>query len=89
MDEQKQTFAEWYFKYLRTHPNCTITLRRDFGFMHDFVLVMQMTDLKNGKSIGAQQVIRNEVFKQSDMTYDEIFIFCAQKLRKELDNYGQ
>lgn len=86
MDEKKQTFAEWYFKYSRAYPNCTITLRRDFGFMNDFV--MQMTDLKNGKSIGAQQVIRNELFEQSDKTCDEILIFCAQELRKELDKYG-
>ena len=86
MDEKKQTFAEWYFKYSRAHPNCTMTLRFDFGLMNEFV--MQMTDLKNVIPIGAQQIIRNEVFEQSNKTYDEILIFCAQELRKELDNYG-
>ena len=85
MEEQK-TFAEWYFKYSRAYPNCTIILQRDFGFMNEFV--MQMRDLKNGKPIGAQQVIRNELLEESDKTCDEILIFCAQKLRKELDNYG-
>jgi hypothetical protein len=54
--------------------------------MNDFV--MQMTDLKNVIPIGAQQVIRNELLEQSDRTGDEILIFCAQKLRKELDKYG-
>ena len=86
MDEEKQTFAEWYFKRLRAYPNCTIILRCDFGVMNEFV--MQMTDLKNGKKIGAQQVIRNELFEQSDKTYDELLILCAQKLRKELNKYG-
>lgn len=86
MDEKK-TFAEWAIEHLKEHPNCEITLRSGFGLWNDRIL--QMFDRsKDGKQITAQQVIMNNLFEQSKLTHDEILIFAAENLRKELDKYG-
>lgn len=85
--KRKKTFAEVAIKYLKEHPNCEITLRSSFGLFNDCIL--QMFDRsKDGKQITAQQVIMNNLFDQSKLTHDEILIFAADKLRKELDKYG-
>ena len=85
--KRKKTFAEWSIKYLKDHPNGEITLRSGFGLWNDCIL--QMFDRsKDDKQITAQQVIMNELFEQSKLTNDEILIFAAENLRKELDKYG-
>lgn len=85
--EENKTFAEVAIEYLKEHPNCEIILRSSFGLFNDCIL--QMFDRsKDGKQITAQQVIMNKLFDQSKMTHDEILIFAAEKLRKELEKYG-
>ena len=86
MDEKK-TFAEWLIEYLKDHPNCEITVQAGFGIWNDYVL--QMFDRsKDGKRITAQQVITSNLLDNSKLTKDEILIFVAKELRKELDKYG-
>lgn len=87
-EKRKKTFAELAIGYLKEHPNCEITLRSGFGLWNDCIL--QIYDRsKDGKQITAQQVITNDLFEKSKMTHDEILNFAAEKLRKELDNYGR
>ena len=86
--ERKKTFAEWLIEHLNDHPNCEITLRAGFGIWNDCVL--QMFDYsKDDKRITAQQVITNDLLKNSKMTKDEILIYSSERLRKELDKYGR
>ena len=85
--EEKKTFAEWTIGHLQEHPNCEITMRAGFGIWNDCIL--QMFDrLKDGKQVTAQQVITNNLLENSKLTKDEILIFSAEELRKELDKYG-
>lgn len=86
MDEKK-TFAEWSIEYPKEHPNCEITLRSGFGLWNDCIL--QMFDrTKYNKQVTAQQVITNDLLERSTLTKDELLIYSAERLRKELDKYG-
>ena len=85
--EEKKTFAEWAIEHLKEHPDCEITLRSGFGLWNDHILQM-LDHSKYGRRIAAQQVITNDLFEKSKITYDEILIFAAENLRKELDEYG-
>jgi len=86
MDEKK-TFAEWTIGHLQEHPNCEITMRAGFGLWNDCIL--QMFDrTKYNKQVTAQQVITNDLLERSTLTKDELLIYSAERLRKELDKYG-
>lgn len=85
--KRKKTFAEWAIEYLRERPNCEITLRSGFGLWNDCIL--QMFDrTKYNKQVTAQQVITNDLLEHSKLTKDELLIYSAERLRKELDKYG-
>lgn len=85
--KRKKTFAEWSVEYLKTHPSFEITLRSDFGYFNECVLQMYHR-APNGKQSVAQKVIMHELLDRSNMSCDEILIYSAEELRKELEKYG-
>lgn len=87
MDEQKtQTFAEWLLDYTSTHKDAVVSIEQ--GPWGD--IKIQIRDYsKRSAGIAAQCCIMQEIYRNSNLSFDEILIAKAEELRKEIENYGK
>ena len=84
MNEQK-TFAEWLLNFVKTHPNAYITIER--GFYGEFM--MRMCQMTKGRHIVSKCSLPGIEYEKTKPTIDEIFIYAAEELEKEIENYGK
>lgn len=87
MDEQKtQTFAEWLLDYASTHKDAVVSIEQ--GPWGD--IKIQIRDYsKKSTGIAAQHYITYQIYRTSNVSFDEILITAAEELRKEIENYGK
>ena len=86
MDEQKtQTFAEWLLDFVKAHPNACVTISQ--GCFGEFTI--DICDISKGRPIKARNKSLGIEYEASKLTIDEIFIDTAERLEKEIENYGK
>lgn len=86
MDESNtQTFAEWLLDFVKTHRETTITIEQGpWG-----EICVYMRDYSKSRSgICSKCSILQEIYQDSKLSFDDILIDAAEKLRKENENYG-
>ena len=87
MEEQKtQTFAEWMLDYTSTHRDAVVSIEQgQWG-----AIIIQIRDYSKGRSgVTANNAITHQLYQASKLSFDEILIVAAEKLCKEIENYGR
>ena len=86
MDESKtQTFAEWLLDFVNAHPGVTWSIEQGpFGVIQAYVCDYS----KSRTGVNTKVCILPETYQNSKLSFDEILIYTAEELYKEIKSYG-